>query len=467
MKMQKLCGLIGAAMMTTALTATLAPPILAAELRVISGGSIQEAVDRALPGDTILVEPGEYKQSVYIDKPNITLRGMRDGDNWAVLNGEHILNDGIITSGHSSVIDGFFVKGYKGNGIMTQGANNYQLLNNYVEGAFYGIFPQYGTNGLIKGNTVTGAEDAGIYVGMSDNVDLIDNVAFGNVMGLEFENTRNGLMVNNHVYGNSSGITLTLIPGLPVKDAYGLVIRDNVIENNNLDNFAPASSIAAMVPKGIGIGIVGPDQITIENNEIKNNGNAAILVADQALFGMATDPKNDPYTDEVVVMANSFEGNGNDLSGILGDMIKSANASGIEIMALGKGRDSCLLKQDGVDALGIKRWGECDPSKSKVDYQTAMIAGGADEPVYTAEQKGRLTYLAVCTGCHTYDSVLHGPSMQSIQALYKDDLAALVEYVKSPVVKREGFPEMPPQAYLGDENLDAIADYILNKLGKE
>ncbi|MCL6285821.1 right-handed parallel beta-helix repeat-containing protein [Ruegeria sp. 2012CJ41-6] len=447
-------------------TTALAGSVVAAEWTVPSGAVIQDYVDQAQQGDTVLVEPGVYNQTVYIDKPNITLRGLRDGDNWAVMDGEYILNDGLITSGHSSTIEGFYVKGYKGNGIMTQGANNFKILNNYVEGAFYGIFPQYGTNGLLQGNTVTGAEDAGIYVGMSDNIDVIENIAFGNVMGLEFENTRNGLMANNHTYGNTAGITLTLIPGLPVKDSYDMVIRDNLIEDNNLPNFAPSSSVAAGVPQGIGIGILGPDGITIVNNEIKNNGTSGILIADQQLLGVATDPKVDPFTDGMRILENTFSGNGEDPTGILGNMSKQAGASNVDVFAAGKGRGSCIVEQEGVSTLGTKRWEACDTSEELANYETAMLEGGADEPVYTAEQKGRLTYLAVCTGCHTYSSVLHGPSMQSIQALYKDNPDGMIEYIKAPVVKREGFPEMPPQAYLGEANLAAIANYILTELGQ-
>ncbi|MEZ5929590.1 MAG: hypothetical protein R3C55_14070 [Parvularculaceae bacterium] len=47
------------------------------EIVVEEGGSIQAAVNEAKSGDTIIVKPGVYKQSVYIDKPNITLRGLR------------------------------------------------------------------------------------------------------------------------------------------------------------------------------------------------------------------------------------------------------------------------------------------------------------------------------------------------------------------------------------------------------
>lgn len=449
-----------------ALLAVLGNMAMAAELTVTSGANIQAVVDQAKPGDTVLVEPGLYKQSVYIDQPNITIRGLRNGEEWAVLDGEHILNDGIISSGHSTVIEGFYIKGYKGNGIMTQGANNFAILNNYVEGAFYGIFPQFGRNGLVEGNTVVGAEDAGIYVGMSDNVDVVNNVAHGNVMGLELENTRNALMKNNHVYGNTTGIALTLIPGLPVKDARGLVIIDNRIENNNLPNFAPASSIAAGIPQGVGIVVLGPDEVTIENNTISGNQTVGVLAIDLITFGMATDPKVDPYSDDLRVLANTWDKNGEDMVGALADMIAPTGKSGLEVVSMGKGRDSCVLPADDVDTLGTKRWGECTADMSLASYETASIEGGAEEPVYTAEQKGRLTYLAVCTGCHTYDSVLHGPSMQSIQALYIDSPEALVEYIRSPVRKRAGFPEMPPQAYLGEANLTAIAEYILNDLGK-
>ncbi|MCY1452099.1 hypothetical protein D9M71_690010 [compost metagenome] len=54
--------------------------------------------------------------------------------------------------------------------------------------------------------------------------------------------------------------------------------------------------------------------------------------------------------------------------------------------------------------------------------------------------------------------------MESIQALYGKDTAALVKYIAAPERKRTDFPGMPPQAYLGDETMKAIADYILNDL---
>ena len=48
----------------------------AADITVKNGDSIQDAVAKAKPGDVILIKPGEYKETVYIDKDNITLRGI-------------------------------------------------------------------------------------------------------------------------------------------------------------------------------------------------------------------------------------------------------------------------------------------------------------------------------------------------------------------------------------------------------
>lgn len=435
----------------------------AADLIVEPNSLIQEAIKLAQPGDRVLVKPGVYHESIYIDKSNITLKSLQVDGQRAILDGRNVLNDGIITSGHFSVVDGFKVRGYKGNAIMTQGANNFEIINNIVEGAFYGIFPQYGKNGLLKGNTISGAEDAGIYVGMSDNIDVVENTAFENVMGLEFENCREALMANNTVYNNATGIALTLIPGLPVKDAYDIVIRDNEVFDNNHENFAPSSSIAAQIPQGLGILIVGPDKVTIENNDIRDNDAAGVAIFDMLSFGLAADSQVDPFPDGIRIMKNSWKNNGNTPVGLFAELLGRAG-SGFEVVASGKEKDSCILAQEGLDSIGTRRWDVCSTSMSRANYETALLPEPVESEEYTLEQKGRLTYLAVCTGCHAYNSVLHGPSVQSIQALYRDKPEALAAYVAKPVQKRSGFPEMPPQGYLGDEVLNAISHYILEQL---
>jgi len=80
---------------------------------VKAGESIQAAVDRARPGDTIEVMPGVYKEEVKIDLDNITLRGITQdiaaGDSGGriqrpVLDGEGKLSDGVLATGSNFII---------------------------------------------------------------------------------------------------------------------------------------------------------------------------------------------------------------------------------------------------------------------------------------------------------------------------------------------------------------------------
>ena len=55
---------------------------------VENGDLIMNAVKEAAPGDLIRVYPGVYKETVYIDKDDISFQGViRDGE-WPVLDGE-------------------------------------------------------------------------------------------------------------------------------------------------------------------------------------------------------------------------------------------------------------------------------------------------------------------------------------------------------------------------------------------
>ena len=202
-----------AALLSATATAT------AEVLTVTEGQSIQAAIKRAAAGDTVKVMPGVYKETLYIDKDNVHLTGVIEAGRWPTLEGDNTRNDGILVSGHNVIVENFYVRHYIGNGIMTQGANNFSVLHNRVEGpGFYGIFPQYGHNGLIAYNLVSGITGTGMYVGMSENVDIEHNESFNNHgFGIEVENCNKILIENNYSHGNTVGVVLNLIPGLPVK----------------------------------------------------------------------------------------------------------------------------------------------------------------------------------------------------------------------------------------------------------
>ena len=63
---------------------------------VREGDSIQAAVEAASPGDIIQVHPGLYRETVYVDKDDITLRGVVEDSEWPNLEGDKQLNDAIL-----------------------------------------------------------------------------------------------------------------------------------------------------------------------------------------------------------------------------------------------------------------------------------------------------------------------------------------------------------------------------------
>jgi parallel beta-helix repeat protein len=438
----------------------------AATLTVRDGESIQAAVSRAAPGDRIEVEPGLYRETVFIDKDRIELHGIVRGGQWPVLDGENALNDGVLVSGHGVAVERLWVKRYKGNGIMTQGANNYRIAYNVVEGpCFYAIFPQFGRNGVVSHNVVFGSEDAAIYVGMSQNVDVVHNEAYASIIGIESENSHDILIENNYVHDNVVGIATTMLPGLPIKSSDRLIVRNNVVVRNNMKNTAPPGAITAGAPPGLGILVLGTDHTTVEGNLIRDNDGVGVMVSETNFLVTTPDDRMDPFPDGTQVLRNVFIDNGRKPQGTLKDLLDIAGVDrGVDVLATGKGRDHCIADRAAVTTLGTRNFADCAAGTTSAAVASMQTAKPVVAPPYTLDQKGRLTYLAVCTGCHTYNSKLVGPPMVVIKALYGKDAQKLADFIARPTRKRPDYPEMPSQAYLPEETRLAVARYILTEL---
>ena len=262
---------------------------------VKDGESIQEAVKAASPGAVIKVMPGTYKETVYVDKDNITLSGVIEGSTYPVLEGEGVRNDAILYSGNGFTIENFYITHYKGNGIMGQAGNNFIIRNNFIiDTGVYGIFPQLGKNGLVSHNVISGIEDAAIYVGMSDNIDVVYNQVFGSVAGIEIENSRSALVEANMVYDNTGGILAFITPGLPIKDCGDVIIRNNFVVDNNHENFAIPGSLVSNIPPGTGVLVMACDDVVVEGNIISGNDSIGVTFTD---FSLASNASNDPDSD--------------------------------------------------------------------------------------------------------------------------------------------------------------------------
>ncbi len=443
-------------------------PALAATLEVRDGESIQDAIKKAQPGHTVLVYPGTYVEAIYIDKDSITLRGVVEENEWPTLNGEKRLNDAILYSGNDITVEWFKIEKYKGNAIMGQAGNNFIIRYNWViDTGVYGIFPQYGQNGLIEYNKLSEIEDAAIYVGMCDNVDVKYNEVFDSVAGIEIENSRHSLVEANYVHDNTGGILAFITPGLPIKTTYDVIIRNNFVVNNNTPNFGAEGSIVAGIPAGTGILVMAADDVRVEGNIITGNNTAGIVVTDLSYAAnVSADPDSEPNPDRMAILDNFMDNNGTDaateVKAIM--MATSFTTRGPDIAAVGGGEDSdnCIINRGRYRTVGIDKWVDCDFTTT-MDTLSHMLPDGAPPRSTDEDNKATLLYRGICAGCHGYDVRMVGPATVTIQALYGNDAQSLADYIAKPVKKRTDYPEMPPQDHLSEELRLQVAEYMLKE----
>lgn len=302
------------ALLIAAATAlALAAPAHAKTIPVAAGEGaqtrLQEALILAEPGDVVELGAGRFvlTDGLSLDVKGVTIRGQGMDATVLDFSGQKGSGEGLLVTSDEVTLRDFAVENTKGDGIKSKGADNivyYRVRVTWTGGpkttnGAYGIYPVESTGVLVDGCEVSGASDAGIYVGQSRKITVRRSTARENVAGIEIENSRDALVENNFVTANTGGILVFDLPNLPVMGGGNVVIRDNLVADNNTPNFAPKGNIVASVPSGTGIMVMANDKVWVNDNVLVDNPTAAVMVV--AYPNAFKDAKYNPYPREVTV----------------------------------------------------------------------------------------------------------------------------------------------------------------------
>lgn len=275
---------------------------------------LQWAVDRARPGDTVEIPYDIHYQTIALDTNDITLVGIpNEKGEWPILDGKGEMSEAIIASGNNFAVSQLHIRNFTDHGILVEGVQKVDIHDIVTENTgTYGIVAVQSTDVLIERVKASGVNDAAIYAGQSQNVVVRDSETFGSVIGIELENTLNGELYNNHAHDNSVGILLLLRSQLTSKVSKNTKVYDNLLENNNLENFADPDMTAAFVPPGLGILVAASDENEIYNNTIRNHKTSGValfnlslsLAYEEGEIDVGQNPENNNFYD------NKYENNG-------------------------------------------------------------------------------------------------------------------------------------------------------------
>ncbi|MEP6711653.1 MAG: nitrous oxide reductase family maturation protein NosD [Ferruginibacter sp.] len=166
--------------------------------------TIASGISAAVSRDTVLVDPGNYKEKNLIINKTIALTGI----NYPVLDGEKkyeiisIRADGVMVSGFRIIHSG--ISSLEDlSGIKIYDSRDVIIKNNKLEDTFFGIYTQNGLNCIIENNELTGSSKEeqqsgnGIHCWKCDSMRIIGNKLTGHRDGIYFEFVKHSIIWRN------------------------------------------------------------------------------------------------------------------------------------------------------------------------------------------------------------------------------------------------------------------------------
>ncbi|MEP2771477.1 MAG: nitrous oxide reductase family maturation protein NosD [Fulvivirga sp.] len=216
--------------------------------------SISAAISQSLPGDTLFIAKGIYKEgNIVVDKPLVLI-----GKDYPVVDGENNTEIFTITSDSVSII-GFQIQNVGISytvdraGINVVRSKYVRIENNRLINTFFGVYLQKSSHCLIKNNVIIGnaieemSSGNAIHLWYSKNTRIEDNDVRKHRDGIYLEFVDESEIIGNHSEGNIR---------------YGLHFmfsnKDNYVGNTFKDN-------------GAGVAVMFSRDIVMDNNHFDHN----------------------------------------------------------------------------------------------------------------------------------------------------------------------------------------------------
>jgi parallel beta-helix repeat protein len=241
--------------------------------------TIQEAINNASDGDTILVLNGTYYENVVVNK-SVSIVGESRGT--AIIDGNNNTTPVMSVKADNTSISKLCLRNASGGGqgILVQDSLNVVITHNLVYSTTFGIIVQGCSNTTVSDNTLTDNYGHGLELGWSNDVDVLNNsVSENSNEGIYVYDCQNCSIEGNTVSGNHwSGV---------------------LIQSGN-DNMLSCNTVADNGPIG-GIWLFdGTTSNVITNNILSNNSRGMYI-------GFWTDYYPSPHGN--LVVGNTFAGN--------------------------------------------------------------------------------------------------------------------------------------------------------------